>query len=500
MSEWKHNLARFFIHILEGEKAIEYQRQILGRIPEFEPYSAFQRIDRENKKFVSINNLRLFLRENLVKYSEIILRETVNQYDRDNDNALNFEEFTKIFLTGMNYDLRAQITQRQVYAVRPNEYLLGEIEDQILEILIQEMNLVDELILIADQVKCSFGFKLRESFEMIDYLKYGYINEEELLLFLKRSGYLVSEYEIKYLFNRADKDCDGKIGFDDFKALFFIPEIKPRDKERDYDYSIISDLNKTNKLNHSSSKSTLRDINIKTPPQEYSSKFDGSINLSPQKNLGYDNSINGLSSLRTQHSSNFSSDYQYRPSKKDFRTESVIDYENTMLRFFKKLISYDTKAESQREAFALMANTHFVNIFRYFDYHQVGSIRAMDLKEGLKNLNVFVTQEEIRLIFKRYDISKDDKFSYHEFSRMVCPSSEEYNNLLHGENPLKESELPPPTLKGLSDLFRLLINNENQIENLRRNLTDRPLFVVSEAFSVLKGKFLNFSITLLTFF
>jgi Ca2+-binding EF-hand superfamily protein len=494
MSEWKHNLAKFFIHILEGEKAVEYQRQILGRIPNFELFSAFQRFDRENKKFVSINNLRLFLRENLVKFSEIILRETVSQYDRDNDNALNFEEFTKILLTSMNDDLRSQITQRQVYGVRPNEYLYAEIEDQILEILIVEMNLIDELMLRAEEVKCSFGFKLREAFEMIDYLNYGYITEEEILLFLKKSGYLVSEYELKFFINRADKDNDNKISFEDFRSLFFIPEIKTREREKEYDYSIISDINKSQKLKNSSSKSSLKDIdlssNSKNPHLENSRKYNEKF--SSQKNYGYDNSINGLSSLRTQHS--FSSDHQYRPSRKDFRSESVIDYENTMLRFFKKLISYETKAECQREGFAIMANTHFVNIFRYFDYYQVGSIRPFDLKEGLNNLNVFVTQDEIRLIFKRYNMNKNDKFSYQEFSRMICPCREEYNSLLQGENSFKDSEVPASTLKGLSDLFRLLINNENQIENLRRSLTDRPLFVVSEAFSVLKGKIKNYII------
>jgi hypothetical protein len=76
----------YFLNILDSEKSIEYQRQYLGRLPEFEPYAAFQRIDRHNKKYISIEDLKYFLKENSTRYSDICLRELIKLYDKDNDN------------------------------------------------------------------------------------------------------------------------------------------------------------------------------------------------------------------------------------------------------------------------------------------------------------------------------------------------------------------------------------------------------------------------------
>ena len=50
--------------LADGEIAMEKQRQILAVIKEFEPYSAFKRIDRENKSFITNKQLRAFLKEN----------------------------------------------------------------------------------------------------------------------------------------------------------------------------------------------------------------------------------------------------------------------------------------------------------------------------------------------------------------------------------------------------------------------------------------------------
>mmetsp|Transcript_7632 Transcript_7632/g.7010 ORF Transcript_7632/g.7010 Transcript_7632/m.7010 type:complete len:81 (+) Transcript_7632:56-298(+) len=50
--------------LADGEIAMEKQRQILAVIKEFEPYSAFKRIDRDNKGYITNKQLKTFLKEN----------------------------------------------------------------------------------------------------------------------------------------------------------------------------------------------------------------------------------------------------------------------------------------------------------------------------------------------------------------------------------------------------------------------------------------------------
>ena len=56
-------LKSILIAIAEGEKNIEKQRIVVGKNPLFEPYAAFQRIDRRRVGFVTPVDLLEFLRD-----------------------------------------------------------------------------------------------------------------------------------------------------------------------------------------------------------------------------------------------------------------------------------------------------------------------------------------------------------------------------------------------------------------------------------------------------
>ena len=53
----KKKLAKLLIHIGEQEMQIEFARQHLCKAPSFEPYAAFQRIDRSGKGYISPKDL-----------------------------------------------------------------------------------------------------------------------------------------------------------------------------------------------------------------------------------------------------------------------------------------------------------------------------------------------------------------------------------------------------------------------------------------------------------
>ena len=59
---------------------------------DFEPKAVFRRIDRTNKNSISIHDLKHFLKETSVKYSEECLNELMISKDKDNDLLLKYNE------------------------------------------------------------------------------------------------------------------------------------------------------------------------------------------------------------------------------------------------------------------------------------------------------------------------------------------------------------------------------------------------------------------------
>ena len=70
----RSRLAALMITVAEEELSIERQRQSLARLQGFEPYSAFSRIDRENKGYICGKEIKEFLIEN--GYHHLLEAET----------------------------------------------------------------------------------------------------------------------------------------------------------------------------------------------------------------------------------------------------------------------------------------------------------------------------------------------------------------------------------------------------------------------------------------
>lgn len=58
----KSKLGELLLNVAEEELMIERQRQQLASLREFEPYSAFTRIDRDRKEYISTRDLVSFIR------------------------------------------------------------------------------------------------------------------------------------------------------------------------------------------------------------------------------------------------------------------------------------------------------------------------------------------------------------------------------------------------------------------------------------------------------
>lgn len=97
----------------ERELDIEHQRQILGEMLDFEPYSAFCRVNRCQDKRITADEIHHFLQENKVTHlTERECARVITYFDSDTDNGLNYKEWMEVLLPCDDLYMRSVITQR----------------------------------------------------------------------------------------------------------------------------------------------------------------------------------------------------------------------------------------------------------------------------------------------------------------------------------------------------------------------------------------------------
>ena len=109
--ESQAKLKDLIVATAKGEMAIEKQRQQLARQPSFEPYSMFQRLDRNGKGLIDSREILEFLRDNKEhSWTESQAFYLMKFYDSDLDDKLDYTDFLQMVLPCEDPELRATAT------------------------------------------------------------------------------------------------------------------------------------------------------------------------------------------------------------------------------------------------------------------------------------------------------------------------------------------------------------------------------------------------------
>ena len=116
----------------------------------------------------------------------------------------------------------------------------------------------------------------------------------------------------------------------------------------------------------------------------------------------------------------------------------------------------------------------FKELFCLFDYHQNKNISIHEFQKVCKNIfSLYPTYDQIRLIFNRYDINKDEKLDLKEFLNMISPIKKEYLGILFGDKKVQKpfhSELSDKSKKIIVNLMKTIILNESNYYELREKM------------------------------
>ena len=140
--------------------------------------------------------------------------------------------------------------------------------------------------------------------------------------------------------------------------------------------------------------------------------------------------------------------------------------------FLRKLMEAEAKIEDAK--LDLASNPEFVceDFYTLFETNDKGYLDEEDLKNGLNLIGLNASDQDIKLLMKRFDLQKSGHINYADFFDMIVPFEKGARERVENRNPVLTSPNPdnfsPNTINGLKELFNLIINFENEINNMRK--------------------------------
>ena len=242
-NKWEKILLKYFTTINSIDNSIEKIRKKLNYINNFSSLNLFNYLDKKSKKFLTLNDFKIFLQNSKIPFSEKNLRKFIHNFDKDNDFSLDYKEFL-----GMISSKYAEIKIKNEYGdkIQNNngEIIINdEIKKVFGELIIEELNFVEKCYELSQNMINSKDFTTYEAFTAIVGDE-KYINVKNLGKYLKNKGLNMTDLEINQLMFRIDSDNDGRISYEEFKEIF----LPLNDNNFKYDINIYENDNNYDNL------------------------------------------------------------------------------------------------------------------------------------------------------------------------------------------------------------------------------------------------------------
>ena len=163
-------------------------------------------------------------------------------------------------------------------------------------------------------------------------------------------------------------------------------------------------------------------------------------------------------------------------SAQNFDRGNNVSYEESQFwDFLKLLMQAEAQIEDSKINLALGSDFNCEDAFRIFELDGRGFLTMDDLKYGLNLIGVYPTNNDLRLLMKRFDLQNQGSINYADFFDILVPFEKEYRNMVEFRSPNSCCPCRCPdvfsarTICNLKDLFCLIISLENEINNMRKN-------------------------------
>lgn len=201
--------------VIEDDKLLEEKRKTLSMRSDFNVTDFFMMIDVGGTGYVSLNDLDHFSTLYKVSVTRTDWENIIARFDMDRDGMLSFSEFscmwvpfTKTYRTALEGRSAKLCEKFSNYTVQSRKLL----KDLLYSVVTSEENFE------ANKFRLTGGLVVvsNEVFDFIDKNKDGFVTLQEFAACLKENNVKIGKSVLGLLFEKFDRDHDGKISFDDF--------------------------------------------------------------------------------------------------------------------------------------------------------------------------------------------------------------------------------------------------------------------------------------------
>ena len=153
-----------------------------------------------------------------------------NYFDKNMDGFLDFADFLTLVLPSNDLALRAKVSQRQNYAVGPEDRLQSNVEFELSRLIEKEIHYHVKTEIEKKQLEAMEDFNGVGVFSTLDTLNYGYLDFENIKNFLFKFKQEIMKEDVNSIIRRWSDHPDGKISFREF-SLGITPELAGLSKD-----------------------------------------------------------------------------------------------------------------------------------------------------------------------------------------------------------------------------------------------------------------------------
>ena len=453
--ETEEMISNIFSELINHETQIENEKKNFDEIPSIYHELLFKKLEEEKYTYISSFKILDFLKKHSINCTDNEIKSIIKFYDIDKDNHLNYKEFLSLILSSRKKIENYKLT----YSGNNNciSNLPYEIEYEfckMLEIQLSFVRILEKLLFDLNKRK---DFSIYDLYNELKDEDKDEINFIKLSNFMKRNIKNSNNEDLRVLFKKLDINRDGSITMDDIciifgKNIFNSQTISDDDLNNNNNSELISSISKEQVSQNLLIEFYLLLIEVEKIIElekiELSSKsdfnIDDALNIFRKNNPDYISASelkNGLINLgiivnndevellikKYSTNNNFiidNSDFfdMLVPFDKNYReivekrkplpyikNKEIIFSDLTrqsLVNFFKIIISCEITLENKRKFLRKNVNINFNNFYNMFDNENKGFICINDFFRFFSNLNSEIEDKYIYLLFIRIDRKK----------------------------------------------------------------------------------------------
>ena len=439
----KNLLITFFSELINSEKNVDINRQVLSESADFNANQIFNYLLslNDSKKNITIKEIKNYLNTNNIEISDQEAKLIILFYDINSDGELSFDEFINL--------IRSENSSNNNKIFGINDVNISfSINYSLCKLFQKEISISKKIINSLRDLRNKRDFNLHDIFHT---LKSGsFITSQSLKNFLSENNIAFLDSDIKKLMRRLDINKDGKIDLCELHSLFYSDKCT---------YICLLDKKCPN-CGTSYCKECLMEkhecaLNDKNKDKKELNKENKNPNIIINEDIN-NKIINSTS------------------KENSIEIKELNDY-------IKFLLKGENKIENIKIYLSQISDFSVEDAFRIFEKNGRGYLDKDDIKYGLNALNIYPSEYNLDLFIKRYDLQKKGFISYEDFYDMVVPFEKEYRVNMGKRLPKSncpQSDLGKEINNMLNSLFKFLIDFENKanIEKKSLNVDFKEVF------------------------